>query len=109
MRWSILASTGHPKHAAALVKSWLVKVGFITEETEFTNESSQVDEKEHGVDMVKELVRHQEEKFEDSDLMNIQGFCRVLQLILVGGTGAGCLGRHGKTLPNTSTLWNSAP
>ena len=62
MRWSILASTGHPKHAAALVKSWLVKVGIITEDTEFTNENSQVDKKEHGVDMVKELVRRQTHK-----------------------------------------------
>ena len=33
-RWSILASTGHPKYAAALVNSWLVKIGIITD-TEF--------------------------------------------------------------------------
>ena len=45
MRWSFLASTGHPKHAAALVKSWLVKVGIITEDTEFTNENSKVDKR----------------------------------------------------------------
>ena len=41
MRWSLLASTGHPLHAAALVKSWLIKVGIITEDTKFTMENSQ--------------------------------------------------------------------
>ena len=58
MRWSILASRGHPKCAAALVKNWLQKIGIITEDAHITN----ADEKQHGIDMVKELVRRQTHK-----------------------------------------------
>ena len=81
MRWSILASTGHPKCAATLVENWLQKIGIITEDAHITNDDTQADEKQHGIDMVKELVRRQTHKGREvrSDLMNIQGFCRDLQ------------------------------
>ena len=57
-----LASTRHPKCAAALVKNWLQMIGIITEDAHITNDDTQADEKHHGIDMVKELVRRQTHK-----------------------------------------------
>ena len=57
VRWSILAATGHPKCAAALVNNLLHMVGIITDGT-----SIAPGEMRHGIDIVKELVRRQTHK-----------------------------------------------
>ena len=59
VRWSILATTGHPKCAAALVKNLLHMIGIITDDTSIANNDTQPDEMRHDIDIVKELVRSQ--------------------------------------------------
>ena len=62
VRWSILAATGHPKCAAALVKILLHMVGIITDDASIANDNTQVGEMQHDVEIVKELVRRQTHK-----------------------------------------------